>query len=45
VGIHGTPNPENISKNNSHGCIRLCNWDAKQLASRVSPGIKLEFVK
>ncbi len=45
VGIHGTPNPENISKNNSHGCIRLANWDAKLLASRVKAGVKLEFVQ
>lgn len=44
VGIHGTPNPENISKNTSHGCIRLTNWDALQLAKRVSPGVRLEFV-
>lgn len=44
VGIHGTPNPENISKNTSHGCIRLTNWDAEQLASRVKPGTRLEFV-
>jgi lipoprotein-anchoring transpeptidase ErfK/SrfK len=45
VGIHGTPNPENISKNHSHGCIRLANWDANQLANRVGPGVKLEFVQ
>ena len=44
VGIHGTPNPENISRNTSHGCIRLCNWDAQQLAKRVKPGTTLEFV-
>jgi lipoprotein-anchoring transpeptidase ErfK/SrfK len=45
VGIHGTPNPENISKNNSHGCIRLANWDANQLSARVGPGVTLEFVQ
>lgn len=45
VGIHGTPNPENISKNNSHGCIRLANWDANLLASRVKSGVKLEFIQ
>ncbi len=45
VGIHGTPNPENISKNTSHGCIRLTNWDAEQLAKRVKPGTKIEFVE
>lgn len=44
VGIHGTPNPENISKNFSHGCIRTCNWDAKQLAKRVEAGTPIEVV-
>ncbi|MBX7247361.1 MAG: L,D-transpeptidase family protein [Candidatus Sumerlaeaceae bacterium] len=44
VGIHGTPNPENISKNTSHGCIRMTNWDAYQLSKRVKAGTKLEFV-
>ena len=27
-GIHGTPRPENVGKTQSHGCIRLTNWDA-----------------
>jgi hypothetical protein len=44
VGLHGTPNPENISKNTSHGCIRLTNWDAVQLSKRVKEGTKIEFV-
>jgi hypothetical protein len=44
LGIHGTPNPENISRNTSHGCIRLANWDALQLAKRVKSGVRLEFV-
>lgn len=44
VGIHGTPNPENVSKNTSHGCIRMTNWDAVQLSKRVKEGTKLEFV-
>ncbi len=45
LGIHGTPNPEAISRNSSHGCIRLCNWDVQQLGKRVSVGTKLEFVE
>lgn len=45
LGIHGTPNPEAISRNNSHGCIRLCNWDVHQLGKRVEVGTKLEFVE
>jgi lipoprotein-anchoring transpeptidase ErfK/SrfK len=42
-GIHGTPEPSKVSKTESHGCIRLTNWDALQLASVVSKGISVEF--
>jgi len=38
-GIHGTPRPENVGKTQSHGCIRLTNWDATELGSAVKPGI------
>jgi lipoprotein-anchoring transpeptidase ErfK/SrfK len=38
-GIHGTPEPATISRTQSHGCIRLTNWDAAELAELVSPGI------
>src|SRR5436305_3613800 len=37
-GIHGTPVPSTIGKTSSHGCIRLTNWDAKELAKMVKPG-------
>src|SRR5262249_54011135 len=37
-GIHGTPEPSKIGKTESHGCIRLTNWDAAALAEMVSPG-------
>ena len=37
-GIHGTPEPSEIGKTQSHGCIRLTNWDAWELAGMVSPG-------
>src|ERR1044071_3701877 len=37
-GIHGTPDPDKISKSASHGCIRLTNWDALALAKHVSKG-------
>ena len=30
-GIHGTPNPEQIGRTESHGCFRLANWDAEYL--------------
>jgi len=37
-GIHGTPEPSTIGKTQSHGCIRLTNWDAKELSEIVAPG-------
>ncbi|WP_309085594.1 L,D-transpeptidase [Chelativorans sp.] len=43
-GIHGTPEPSKIGKTNSHGCIRLTNWDAEELAKRVKPGVTVEFI-
>jgi lipoprotein-anchoring transpeptidase ErfK/SrfK len=38
-GIHGTPRPENIGKTQSHGCIRLTNWDAVELGAAVKAGM------
>ncbi len=43
-GIHGTPEPSRIDKTNSHGCLRLTNWDALELAHLVRPGVEVEFV-
>jgi lipoprotein-anchoring transpeptidase ErfK/SrfK len=43
-GIHGTPEPSKVSKAESHGCIRLTNWDAEALAKRVAKGLPVEFV-
>ncbi len=42
-GIHGTPEPKNISKTQSHGCIRLTNWDALDLAGMVRRGTLVKF--
>jgi lipoprotein-anchoring transpeptidase ErfK/SrfK len=39
-GIHGTPEPANVGHTQSHGCIRLTNWDAVELAGMVGPGIE-----
>ena len=38
-GMHGTPAPSQIGKTQSHGCIRLTNWDAAELAGMVHPGM------
>ncbi len=42
-GIHGTPEPDLIGKVGSHGCVRLTNWDAEELAGMVKPGVVVEF--
>ncbi|WP_423332186.1 L,D-transpeptidase family protein [Rhizobium wenxiniae] len=44
-GIHGTPEPSKIGKTNSHGCVRLTNWDATELAKMVKPGTTVQFVE
>ncbi len=43
-GIHGTPEPSKIGKTQSHGCVRLTNWDATELGKMVSTGVTVEFV-
>ncbi|THK35392.1 murein L,D-transpeptidase [Ensifer sp. MPMI2T] len=42
-GIHGTPEPSLVDKVGSHGCVRLANWDAEELAGMVKPGVIVEF--
>ena len=44
-GIHGTPEPSTIGKTESHGCVRLTNWDALKLASLVRPGTRVVFAE
>jgi lipoprotein-anchoring transpeptidase ErfK/SrfK len=43
-GIHGTPEPRNIGKTESHGCVRLTNWDAQALGKMVHKGTKVDFI-
>ena len=42
-GIHGTPEPSKIGHTQSHGCVRLTNWDAQRLARWVRPGTTVIF--
>ncbi|MEO6387813.1 MAG: L,D-transpeptidase family protein [Croceibacterium sp.] len=42
-GIHGTSAPESIGRAQSHGCVRLTNWDAARLAGMVSSSTKVLF--
>ena len=43
-GIHGTPEPDTIGRAESHGCVRLTNWDVARLAQMVSGSTKVSFV-
>jgi lipoprotein-anchoring transpeptidase ErfK/SrfK len=42
-GIHGTSSPETIGYANSHGCVRLTNWDATELGHMIAKGIPVLF--
>jgi len=42
-GLHGTPEPSRIGYTESHGCVRLTNWDAARVASIVKPGTPVLF--
>lgn len=42
-GIHGTPEPSTIGKTQSHGCVRLTNWDALRVAALVKVGTPVLF--
>jgi lipoprotein-anchoring transpeptidase ErfK/SrfK len=44
-GLHGTPEPTRVSKSESHGCVRLTNWDAEWLAAAVKKGVTVDFVE
>lgn len=43
-GIHGTGTPDTIGYASSHGCVRLTNWDALDVARRTAEGTRVEFV-
>ncbi|HWU72347.1 MAG TPA: L,D-transpeptidase [Sphingomonas sp.] len=42
-GIHGTAEPTTIGRAESHGCIRLTNWDVARLALMIKPGTPAIF--
>jgi len=43
-GIHGTPEPRLIGKSESHGCLRMTNWDVMRLSRMMKPGFQAKFV-
>jgi lipoprotein-anchoring transpeptidase ErfK/SrfK len=44
-GIHGTPEPSQVGRAASHGCVRLTNWDAQRLASMLTRGVPVNFIE
>jgi lipoprotein-anchoring transpeptidase ErfK/SrfK len=42
-GIHGTPQPSRIGHVQSHGCVRLTNWDVARLMTWAQPGTSVVF--
>ena len=44
-GLHGSPEPSQIGRTESHGCVRLTNWDAMRLAALVKPGTRVVFTE
>jgi lipoprotein-anchoring transpeptidase ErfK/SrfK len=44
-GIHGTPEPGRIGHSESHGCVRLTNWDALRVASMAARGTRVLFTE
>lgn len=44
-GIHGSPDPEGISRQASHGCVRLTNWDVRELMGNIKAGVQVRFVE
>ncbi|MGY4593746.1 lipoprotein-anchoring transpeptidase ErfK/SrfK [Bradyrhizobium sp. GM22.5] len=43
-GIHGTAEPDRVSKSASHGCVRLTNWDVRALGEHVKRGTPVVFL-
>lgn len=44
-GIHGTPEPTDISRTGSSGCFRLANWNAQKLLGVVREGVPVDILE
>jgi len=42
-GIHGTAEPRTVGKTQSHGCVRLTNWDVLKVADAVDETVPVVF--
>ena len=43
IGLHGTNSPETIKRAESHGCVRLTNWDVARLSQMIGNGTPVVF--
>jgi lipoprotein-anchoring transpeptidase ErfK/SrfK len=43
IGIHGTNSPETIKRAESHGCVRMTNWDVARLTRMIRNGMEVVF--
>jgi len=43
-GFHGTSDPSRVGKSDSHGCVRMTNWDVERLAQSARKGVEVRFV-
>jgi lipoprotein-anchoring transpeptidase ErfK/SrfK len=44
-GFHGTPYPARVGKSESHGCVRLTNWDVDRLAKLLKKRTEVAFIE
>ena len=42
-GIHGTPEPSAVGHTQSHGCVRMTNWDVLRMLEWAKPGTLVVF--
>ncbi|TMK96149.1 MAG: L,D-transpeptidase [Actinobacteria bacterium] len=43
IGLHGTNDPASIGNRQSHGCIRMYNWDIAKLVPILPLGTPVEI--
>ena len=41
-GIHGTPSPERLGREETNGCIHMTNWDARRLSTIAKAGFVVD---
>lgn len=42
-GIHGTPDPSKVGKSESHGCVRMTNWDARLIGENLKKHAEVDL--